>query len=588
MADNNKENRMSIADFDFAHKDATDDTSMLINYLVTRLHQAMGNPALQGEVQQQLHAYGILPPPQQERDSEKYHGETSKRELSTVREVENPYQELKQLLEGKPSSKKKCHAQHERSPSREREGSDSHDESMKDVAPRRRRAQRSPTPTNQKRSPHSPHRRESKREEKSSRKKKERKRSPSSPSSSPSSSCDEGSGCSSQEKQRRGHQRSYAAWKRSSKLKKFQEGGKNISFLTYDGTIGATNKLSIVTWRERGRERETPTGCYSWSSSIAKGTSILQDLTSCQRPQYRRGSGDLGKGRALCGQQTMSFCARPKICSSPCTLVAKSIPSHITSADFGMGSPTALETFFWRESVVDACLRGIREELGHEYGAVNHVQMLQDTYAREVQERASLSYPGLMTCFVLHHMVAIMKDLPIIDFATEENELCETSQDEQTSEESTEAEESGSFRENISAIGDLSLKRLDEYHSQLQALQKEKSERLHKVLDYVGTVYEFCAVLGMDCFETVTDVHPSLDDSTSGQSKSMSNETLEKLAKTVTSLKQEKKQRIKKLQDLKMSLIKMWSLMDTPREEQQLFQHVTCIFSMAKDGGGGS
>ncbi|MCO5553911.1 hypothetical protein L7F22_007437 [Adiantum nelumboides] len=113
---------------------------------------------------------------------------------------------------------------------------------MEDVALRRRRAQRSPTPTKRKRSPHSPHRHESKREEKSSRKK-ERKKSPSSPSSSPSSSSDEGSGYSSQEKQRRGHRRSYAAWKRSSKLKKFKEGGKNISSLTYDGTFGAIDKV---------------------------------------------------------------------------------------------------------------------------------------------------------------------------------------------------------------------------------------------------------------------------------------------------------------------------------------------------------
>ncbi|MCO5600765.1 hypothetical protein L7F22_054880 [Adiantum nelumboides] len=162
MADNNKESRMSIDDFDFAHEDANDDTSMLVNYLVTRLHQAMGNPALQGKVQQQLHAYGILPPIQQERGPERFQGETSKRGLSTEKGVENPYQELKQLLEGKPSSKKKGHAQHERSPSREIEESESSDESMEDVAPRRRRAQRSPTPTKRKRSPHSPHRRESK------------------------------------------------------------------------------------------------------------------------------------------------------------------------------------------------------------------------------------------------------------------------------------------------------------------------------------------------------------------------------------------------------------------------------------------
>ncbi|MCO5585589.1 hypothetical protein L7F22_039524 [Adiantum nelumboides] len=172
MANNNKETRMSIDDFDFAHEDATDDTSMLINYLVSRLQQAMGNLALQGEVQQQLHAYRILPPPQQERDPKKSQGETSKRGLSMAREEENPYQELKKLLEDLPSSKKKGHVQHEGSPSKEREGSESQDESMEDVAPRRRRAQRSPTPTKRKRSPHSPHRRESKREGKNSRKKK--------------------------------------------------------------------------------------------------------------------------------------------------------------------------------------------------------------------------------------------------------------------------------------------------------------------------------------------------------------------------------------------------------------------------------
>ncbi|MCO5605198.1 hypothetical protein L7F22_059378 [Adiantum nelumboides] len=76
---------------------------------------------------------------------------------------------------------------------------------------------------------------------------------------------------------------------------------------------------------------------------------------------------------------------------------------------------------------------------------------------------------------------------------------------------------------------------------------------------------------------------PSLDDSTFGQSKSISNETLEKLAKTVTSLKQEKKQRIKKLQDLGTSLIEMWSLMGTPKEEQQLFQHFSRSGSLVRD-----
>ncbi|MCO5559968.1 hypothetical protein L7F22_013572 [Adiantum nelumboides] len=106
----------------------------------------MGNPALQGKVQQQLHSYGILPPFQQKRPPERSHGETSKKGLSMEKGVENPYQELKQLLEGKPSSKNKAHAPHDGSPSKEREVSKYQDESMEDVAPRKRRAQRSPTP----------------------------------------------------------------------------------------------------------------------------------------------------------------------------------------------------------------------------------------------------------------------------------------------------------------------------------------------------------------------------------------------------------------------------------------------------------
>ncbi|MCO5582544.1 hypothetical protein L7F22_036441 [Adiantum nelumboides] len=153
MVDNNKENNMSIDEFYFAHEDANDETPMMVNYLVTRLEQVMGNPTLQGEVQQQLHSYGILLPFQQERGPERSHGETSKRGLSIEYGVENPYQELKQLLEGKPSSNKKAHAPHEGSPSKEREGSESQDESMEDVAPRRRRAQRSPTAPKRKRSP---------------------------------------------------------------------------------------------------------------------------------------------------------------------------------------------------------------------------------------------------------------------------------------------------------------------------------------------------------------------------------------------------------------------------------------------------
>ncbi|GLT72844.1 hypothetical protein SLA2020_447430 [Shorea laevis] len=130
---------------------------------------------------------------------------------------------------------------------------------------------------------------------------------------------------------------------------------------------------------------------------------------------------------------------------------------------------------------------------------------------------------------------------------------------------------------------DLSLKKLDEYHAQLQELQKEKSERLHKVLDFVSTVHDLCAVLGMDFFSTVTEVHPSLNDSTSVQSKSISNDTLSRLAKTVLALKEDKKQRLHKLQELATQLIDLWNLMDTPIEERRLFDHVTCNISASVD-----
>lgn len=130
---------------------------------------------------------------------------------------------------------------------------------------------------------------------------------------------------------------------------------------------------------------------------------------------------------------------------------------------------------------------------------------------------------------------------------------------------------------------DLSLKKLDEFQSQLQELQKEKSDRLHKVLEFVSSVHDLCAVLGMDFFSTVTEVHPSLNDSTGVQSKSISNDTLARLAKTVLALKEDKMQRLRKLQELATQLTDLWNLMDTPEEERSLFDHVTCNISASVD-----
>ncbi|MBO8590061.1 hypothetical protein INN88_15820, partial [Staphylococcus aureus] len=77
-----------------------------------------------------------------------------------------------------------------------------------------------------------------------------------------------------------------------------------------------------------------------------------------------------------------------------------------------------------------------------------------------------------------------------------------------------------------------------------------------------------CAVLGMDFFSTITEVHPSLNDSVGMQSKSISNDTLSRLAKTVLALKEDKRQRLQKLQELAAQLTDLWNLMDTSPEER--------------------
>lgn len=130
---------------------------------------------------------------------------------------------------------------------------------------------------------------------------------------------------------------------------------------------------------------------------------------------------------------------------------------------------------------------------------------------------------------------------------------------------------------------DLSIKKLDEFQCQLLELQKEKSDRLHKVLDFVSSVHDLCAVLGMDFFSTITEVHPTLEDSIGVQSKSISNSTLLNLANTVAALQEDKKTRLQKLQELATQLFDLWNLMDTSVEERSLFNHVTCNISATVD-----
>ncbi|XP_006656241.1 65-kDa microtubule-associated protein 1 [Oryza brachyantha] len=131
--------------------------------------------------------------------------------------------------------------------------------------------------------------------------------------------------------------------------------------------------------------------------------------------------------------------------------------------------------------------------------------------------------------------------------------------------------------------GDLSTKKLNEFLYELQVLQKEKSNRLHKILDLVSSVHDLCSVLGMDFLSTVTEVHPSLNDSVGAESKSISDATLSKLSKMVIELKEEKLKRLEKIQALASQLTDLWNLMDTSVEERHLFHHVTCNMSSILD-----
>lgn len=128
---------------------------------------------------------------------------------------------------------------------------------------------------------------------------------------------------------------------------------------------------------------------------------------------------------------------------------------------------------------------------------------------------------------------------------------------------------------------DLTVKKLGELKSHLQELLKEKNLRLQKVDGQLNSIHELSTVMLIDFYEIMSEIHPSLVDST--KSKSISNDTLARLAGKVHSLKQEKQQRLQKIQELGSTLVELWNLMDMPLEEQKRFNRVTCLISASID-----
>ncbi|KAI4343384.1 hypothetical protein L6164_010739 [Bauhinia variegata] len=129
---------------------------------------------------------------------------------------------------------------------------------------------------------------------------------------------------------------------------------------------------------------------------------------------------------------------------------------------------------------------------------------------------------------------------------------------------------------------DLSLKKLEEYQTELQQLYNEKNERLQEVDKYEDIIYKLSTIMGKDSFEIITEVHPSLND-LCGISKNISDCILDKLNSTVESLVEEKQKRLDKLHHLGKALKNLWNLMDTSYDERQPFSHVIRLLSVSSE-----
>ncbi|XP_047307615.1 65-kDa microtubule-associated protein 6-like isoform X2 [Impatiens glandulifera] len=125
---------------------------------------------------------------------------------------------------------------------------------------------------------------------------------------------------------------------------------------------------------------------------------------------------------------------------------------------------------------------------------------------------------------------------------------------------------------------DLSLRKLNDYQTHLRGLQRQKSDRLQKILGFVNEVHSLCGVLGLDFVRTIGDVHPSLHGTSVEQSTNISDSTVEGLEKTITRLKLERKNRYQKLKDIVSTLSELWNLMGSTKEEKQKLSGIVSIF----------
>ena len=224
--------RLNLNAMDFANDDVTDEGTKAIRSLCSRLQEAQSNPRLRAIVYKQMQARDLFPQVPQERAFSLERRESPRREGPNEDQGSSP--ERRRRSNAREASRAQGRGRHNDANG----GLVTHGYSNKYVPPRCR-PQRSPNRSSRRRRRSPSYSSSSSSEDERRHPRHKRRRSPTPPSSYPNSSSTTSSSRSNPK--RRGHRRSHPAWKRSRRMEKFKEGGKNITFLSYDGTYGATD-----------------------------------------------------------------------------------------------------------------------------------------------------------------------------------------------------------------------------------------------------------------------------------------------------------------------------------------------------------
>ncbi|KAM3295902.1 hypothetical protein ACQJBY_038303 [Aegilops geniculata] len=123
---------------------------------------------------------------------------------------------------------------------------------------------------------------------------------------------------------------------------------------------------------------------------------------------------------------------------------------------------------------------------------------------------------------------------------------------------------------------DLTMNSLQELRAHLRHLQSEKDNRIKKMAELTSSLHASSSVLGMDPQEITTIVQEA-------GAGDISDGAIARLESEAERLREAKRGRMQRLQDLVVAMLELWSLMDTPPEEQSRFQGVACNVAASED-----